>query len=104
MKQKLGVGLSEQPPHGSASVPNTGAPSLANAKRLAEQVAGRQAGRRAAGVSLPAEGATCCSCLRMPSVGTRWQHPSIIPSGDLAQAKVKLIALRYSHCNGAINS
>lgn len=42
MKQKLGVGLSEQPPHGSASVPNTGAPSLASAKRLAEHVAGRR--------------------------------------------------------------
>lgn len=97
MKQKLGVGLSEQPPRGSASVPNTGAPPLASAKRLAEHVAGGRC-------EPPSEGATCCSYPSMLSVCTRWQHPSIISSGDLAQAKVKLIALRYSHCNGAINS
>lgn len=56
-----------------------------------------------AGVSLRGRAARC-SYPSMLSLCTRWQHPSIIASGDLAQATKKLIALGYSHCNGAINS
>lgn len=96
MKQAGSWPFFEQPPHGSASVPNTGAPSRASAKRLPEHVAG--------GWCLhPSGRATCCSSLSMPSLCTRWQHPPI-SSGNLAQATATLIALGYSHCNGAINS
>lgn len=84
-------------------MPNTGAPSLASAKRLAEHVAGGQAGGWLVSASqregAPAAAARACR-VYAPGGST---HP-LIPSGDLAQAKVKLIALRYSHCDGAINS
>lgn len=96
MKQKLGVGLSLSSHHMSSCAKHRSS-SLASAKGLPGHVAGgwcQSLSRRAA----------CCRDPSMLSLCTRWQHPSIISSGDLARATVKLIALGYSHCHGAINS
>ena len=69
----------EQPPHGSASVPNMGAPSLASAKKLP--------GHRAGG---------WCHCQPKSHLPGLLEHaeldtPTLYFSGDLAQAKVKLV-------------
>lgn len=86
MKQAGSWPFCEQPSHGSASVPNTGALSLASAKRLPEHVAGGCC-------QCPSIRATCCSYPSMLSLCTRWQHPSIIFNGDLGQGKVSSIGI-----------